>query len=210
MLRKYMQNLISAAIMVALLNACASTPAPTPSVPTTVKSFKDYPDHAFNPKEYVEGMEKGGHNLLIWQDPSVDLRKYDSVNVADFGKRLLPEQTALSYTPFIKSFNRSFQNSLGLTQEESSNALVIEGEMVECNPGSRAARYVVGFGAGKAAWAIACEVYEPGKSHPSMRIYVRDRASMGMFGGNSVAMLNHIFDQVVIRLAGVLEERIGH
>jgi hypothetical protein len=205
-----MQYLISAAIMVALLNACASTPAPTPSVPTTVKSFKDYPDRAFNPKEYVEGMEKGGHNLLIWQDPSVDLGKYGSVNVADFGKRLLPEQTVFSYTPFIKSFNRSFQSSLGLTQEESSNALLIEGEMVECNPGSRATRYLVGFGAGKAAGAIACEVYEPGKSHPSMRIYVRDRASMGMFGGDSVAMLNHIFDQVVIRLVGVLEERIGH
>jgi len=210
MLRKYIQNLISAAIMVALLNACASTPAPTPSVPTTVKSFKDYPDHAFNPKEYVEGMEKRGHNLLIWQDPSVDLRKYSSVNVADFGKRLLPEQTAFSYTSFIKSFNRDFQDSLGLTQEESSTALLIEGEMVECNPGSRATRYLVGFGAGKAAGAVACEVYEPGKSRPSMRIYVRDRASMGMFGGNSVAMLNHIFDQVVIRLVGVLEERVGH
>ena len=210
MLRKYIQNLISAAIMVALLNACASTPAPTPSVPTTVKSFKDYPDHAFNPKEYVEGMEKRGHNLLIWQDPSVDLRKYSSVNVADFGKRLLPEQTAFSYTPFIRSFNRNFQDSLGLTQEESSTALLIEGEMVECNPGSRATRYLVGFGAGKAAGAVACEVYEPGKSRPSMRIYVRDRASMGMFGGNSVAMLNHIFDQVVIRLVGVLEERVGH
>jgi hypothetical protein len=210
MFNRYMQYLISAAIMVALLNACASTPAPTPSVPTTVKSFKDYPDHAFNPKEYVEGMEKGGHNLLIWQDPSVDLRKYDSVNVADFGKRLLPEQTAFSYTPFIKSFNRSFQNSLGLTQEESSTALLIEGEMVECNPGSRAARYIVGFGAGKASGAVACEVYEPGKSRPSMRIYVRDRASMGMFGGDSVAMLNHIFDQVVMHLVGALEQRVGH
>lgn len=210
MLRRDIQNLILAAIMVALLNACASTPAPTPSVPTTVKSFKDYPDHVFNAKEYVEGMEKGGQNLLIWQDPSVDLRKYDSVNVADFGKRLLPEQTAFSYTPFVKSFNRDFQDSLGLTQEESSTALLIEGEMVECNPGSRATRYLVGFGAGKAAGAVACEVYEPGKSRPSMRIYVRDRASMGMFGGNSVAMLNHIFDQVVIRLVGVLEERVGH
>jgi len=204
-----MQYLISAAIMVALLNACASTPAPTPSVPTTVKSFKDYPDHAFNPKEYVEGMEKGGHNLLIWQDPSVDLRKYSSVNVADFGKRLLPEQTAFSYTPFIRSFNRNFQDSLGLTQEESSTALLIEGEMVECNPGSRAARYIVGFGAGKSSGAVACEVYEPGKSRPSMRIYVRDRASTGMFGGNSVAMLNHIFAQLAIRLGTVLDERIG-
>jgi len=210
MVRKYMQYLISGAVIIVLLNGCASAPAPTPSVKIAVKSFKDYPDHAFNPKEYVQGMEKGGHNILIWQDPSVDLGKYRSVNVADFGGRLLPEQTVFSYDPFIKSLNLRFQSFLKLPQEKSSNALLIEGAMVECNPGSRAARYVVGFGAGKAAGAVACEVYEPGKSQPCIRIYARDRGSSGMFGGDSVAMLNHIFEQVAARLSGVLEGRIGH
>jgi hypothetical protein len=209
MFNRYMQYVISAAVMLALLNGCATTPAPTPSVKVAVKSFKDYPDHAFDPKEYVQGMEKGGHNVLIWQDPSVDLRKYASVNVADFRERLLPEQTAFSYDPYIKSFNSRFRSFLTLSQEESANALLIEGEMVECNPGSRATRYLVGFGAGKASGAVACEVYEPGKSRPSMRIYVRDRASMGMFGGDSIAMINHIFEQIAMRLGTVLDERIG-
>jgi hypothetical protein len=67
----------------------------------------------------------------------------------------------------------------------------------------------VGFGAGKASGAVVCEVYEPGKSRPSMRIYARDRGSTGMFGGDSVAMLNHIFNQVAIRLGTTIEARIG-
>jgi hypothetical protein len=72
--------------MFALLNGCRSAPpattSSTPGVQNTVKSFKDYPDHAFNPREYIMGMVRGGHNVLIWQDPSVNLRKYRSVSVA--------------------------------------------------------------------------------------------------------------------------------
>ncbi len=81
--------------------------------------------------------------------------------------------------------------------------------MVECNPGNRAARYLVGFGAGKAAGAVVCEIYEPDKSRPCVRIYARDTGSMGMFGGDSVSFLNQIFEQVAIRLSTVVEARIG-
>jgi len=154
-------------------------------------------------------MKKGGHNLLIWIDPAVDLTKHSSVNVMDFGGRLLPEQNVFSYDPYITLFNSIFKSSLKLSKEESPDALRIEGAVVECNPGSRAARYWVGFGAGKAGGAVVCEVYEPDKSQPCIRIYTRDTASAGSFGGNSVAMLNHIFSQVGIRLATTVDTTIG-
>lgn len=182
-----------------------------PSSPTqaTVISFKDYPDHTFPVRAYIKGMEKGGHNLLIWKDPSVDLSAYSSVNVMDFGGRLLPQQDVFSYDPYIILFNSTFKNSLKLTQEESPAALLVEGAVVECNPGSRAARYWVGFGAGKAGGGVVCEVYEPGKDQPCIRIYTRDTASSGSFGGNSVAMLNHIFSQLGLRLATTLDTTLG-
>jgi hypothetical protein len=174
-----------------------------------MKSFKDYPDHAFPVKEYIQGMEKGGHNLLIWTDPSVDFSAYSSVNIMEFGGRLLPEQSAFSYDPYITLFNSTLKSTLRLTQEESPDALLIEGAVVECNPGSRAARYWVGFGAGKAGGGVVCEVYEPDKSQPCIRIYTRDTASSGSFGGNSVAILNHIFSQLGIRLAEKLNTTVG-
>jgi len=176
----------------------------------TVISFKDYPDYTFPVKEYIQGMEKGGHNLLIWKDPSVDLSTYSSVSVTEFGGRLLPQQDVFSYDPYIALFNATFKSSLKLAKEDSPDALRIEGAVVECNPGSRAARYWAGFGAGKAGGGVVCEVYEPGKDQPCIRIYTRDTASSGSYGGNSVAMLDHIFSQLAIRLATTLDTTLGH
>ena len=209
MRRVFMYSLIAGIAIVALLTGCRSTPPAQPAIQPPVKSFKDYPDHAFNPREYITGMVKGGHNVLIWQDPSVNLGKYGTVNVTDFNGRLLPLQHVFSYDPFISSFNATFKSSLKLSKEESPDALLIEGSVVECNPGSRAARAWVGFGAGRSAGAVVCEVYEPGESRPCVRIYIRDSASGGTFGGNSKAMLNHIFFQVSQRLTTVLQTRIG-
>jgi hypothetical protein len=209
MRNKYMQYLMSAVVILGLLIGCRSAPPPAPSTQLPVKSFKDFPDHFFNPREYIVGMVKGGHNILIWQDPSVNLRRYSSIRVADFDGRLLPVQHVFSYDPFISSFNATFQSSLRLPKKESSDGLRIEGMVVECNPGSRAARAWVGFGAGRVAGAVACEVYEPDNPRPIIRVYVRDTASGGTFGGDSVAMLNHIFFSVAQRLSTTLQARIG-
>ena len=187
----------------------ASTePTQAPTAPSN--SFKSYPDHSFhmNVKQYINGMKKGGSNLLIWKDPSVNLSQYSSVKVTEFGGRLLPEQNAFSYDPYVALFNSVFKSSLRPSQKESPDSLLIEGAVVECNPGSRTARYMVGFGAGKSAGAVVCEVYEPGKPNPCIRIYTRDTGSMGTFGGNSVAFLNQIFNVIATRLATTLNTTI--
>jgi hypothetical protein len=57
----------------------------TPATPATFISFKNYPDQVFNVKEYTNGMQKGGHNLLIWRDPAVNLSQFSSVKVTEFG-----------------------------------------------------------------------------------------------------------------------------
>jgi hypothetical protein len=203
-----MYCLVSAAVMIALLVGFVSAPSAKRRAQGPGKSFKDYPDHTFNAREYVGGMRKGARNVLIWQDPSVDLRKYRSVSISDFGGQLLPAQGVFSYDTFVSSFNATFQSSLKLHKEEASDALRIEGAVVECNPGSRAARNFVGFGAGRAAGAVVCEIYEPGASRPCMRIYVRDTASGGTWGGDGLAMLNHIFYTVANRLSTFFWARI--
>lgn len=177
--------------------------------PSMVKSVKDFSDHSFDANAYIKGMQKGGKNLLIWVDPAADFSKYKSVNVSSFGKRLLPVQNKFSYDSFVASYNSSFKGGITLNKSNSPASLKIVGELVECNPGSRAARYLVGMGAGKSAGAIAADIYEPGKSKPSMRIYARDTGSAGGFGGDSVAMLNHIFTQIAFRVANTVNTKIG-
>ena len=181
----------------------------TPATQATFISFKNYPDSVFNVKEYINGMQKGGQNLLIWRDPAVNLSQFSSVKVTEFGGRLLPQQNVFSYDPYIALFNSVFRSSLKLPQKESSDALLIEGAVVECNPGSRAALAWVGFGAGKAACAVVCEIYEPGKLNPCIRIYTRDTGSSGSWGGDSVRMLNHILSELGVRVATTLNTTVG-
>lgn len=223
-MKKFLHYIIVTGIAIAWMSTgviAEDSPSPTSDTavstasnqitPAPFKSFKNYPDHIFNPKEYSDGMAKGGHNLLIWRDPAVNLSQYSSVKVTEFGGRLLPQQSAFPYDPYVGLFNSVFRSSLNLklSQEESPDALLIEGAVVECNPGSRTARYLVGFGAGKAGCAVVCELYEPGKSNPCIRIYTRDTGSMGTFGGNSAAMLNHIMSQIATRLAATLNTTVS-
>ena len=189
--------------------AVSTAPAQTPSAPSS--SFKSYPDYSFHTKvkEYIQGMQKGGHNLLIWKDPSVNFSQYGSVKLTEFGGRLLPQQNVFSYDPYIALFNSVFRSSLKLPQSDNPDSLLIEGAVVECNPGSRAARAWVGFGAGRAGGAVVCEIYEPGKSNPCIRIYTRDTAASGNWGGDSATMLNNILSVVATRLATTLNTTVG-
>jgi hypothetical protein len=188
----------------------AST-ASAPVAPKPFKSFKNYPDNSFhmNAKEYINDMKKGGHNLLIWRDPTVNLSQYASVKVTEFGGRLLPQQTVFSTDPYVALFNSVFRSSLRLPQKDSPDSLLIEGAVVECNPGNRAARAWVGFGAGRAGGAVVCEIYEPGKPNPCIRIYTRDTGASGNWGGDSSAMLNNILSQVAMRLATTLTTTVA-
>ena len=215
-IQPFVHDLAAAGVAIFLMSAGAiaeDNPASTSSAASntqvTSTQFKNYPDHTFNVREYIQGMQRGGHNLLIWRDPSVNLSQYSAVKVTDFGGRLLPQQNVFSYDPFIAVFNSTFRSSLKPSQADAPNALLIEGAVVECNPGSRAARAWVGFGAGKAAGGVVCEVYEPGKDQPCIRIYARDTASSGSYGGNSIAMLNNIFSVLAMRLATTLNTTLA-
>jgi hypothetical protein len=65
------------------------------------------------------------------------------------------------------------------------DALIVEGEFTELDPGSRAKRYFVGFGAGKAAVAVAGTVKDA-KGTLLANFKQRRVASMGVAGGDSV------------------------
>jgi hypothetical protein len=210
-MKQFLRYLMVTGIAIASVNTVAiAQEATSQATSASFTTFKNYPDNSFHlkVKEYINGMQKGGHNLLIWRDSSANLSQYGSVKVTEFGGRLLPQQNVFSYDPYVALFNSVFKSSLKLNQKESSDALLIEGAVVECNPGSRAARAWVGFGAGRAGGAVVCEIYEPGKPNPSIRIYTRDTGASGNWGGDSNLMLNNILSTVATRLAGTLNTTI--
>jgi hypothetical protein len=66
-----------------------------------------------------------------------------------------------------------------------ANTLIVEGQFTELDPGSRAKRYFVGFGAGKAAVAVKGTVKD-GSGKLLATFTQRRVATMGAAGGDSV------------------------
>lgn len=211
-----MKNILYAFLImttVLMLNGCAGTTSDSgvaiTLAPEQVSKLSDFNDHQFNHKVYLKGMLKVGHNILVWQDPKANLGEHQIVNVQGPSDRYLPVNPNLAHKPYLKSFRGFFDSNFDLKESASKNSLRIETAVVECNPGSRAARIWVGMGAGRAAATVVVEVYELGKDTPVLKIYTRDTASIGMFGGDSASMLNHIFQVMAVRVTADLEGRIN-
>ena len=73
--------------------------------------------------------------------------------------------------------------------EPPAGALLVDGKFTELNPGSRAARYVVGFGAGKSGVKIEGSV--KGADGSLMATFEQRRVgTMGAFGGDSIGKMS--------------------
>ena len=135
-MKRFLQYLMVTGIVIVLVSTGAiaqdkpsstsedTAPAAAPSQATSAPftTFKNYPDNSFHlkVKEYINGMKKGGHNLLIWRDPAVNLSQYSSVKVTEFGGRLLPQQNVFSYDPYVALFNSVFRSSVKTASERFS------------------------------------------------------------------------------------------
>ncbi len=65
-----------------------------------------------------------------------------------------------------------------------AEALLIEGTLVKFNPGNRAARYIVGFGAGTASFEVECVFKDQKMGAELYRARYESKLAGGFFGGN--------------------------
>ena len=108
---------------------------------------------------------------MVWVDPSFDMKQYDTIVIERPDTSSLPTPAKFDYSEFAKTFQLNllaqikqsgtfkyvFSNKDMLG--ETKRALVVKSEIVELNPGSAAARFWVGFGAGRAAVAAQASMY---------------------------------------------------
>lgn len=97
-------------------------------------------------------------------------------------------------TPFMAGLKAELGKP-GVTVEEGSNggegALVISGKILEMDPGSKAARYWGGFGAGAARGHLEIVVTDGGTGAVLLRIDQERRSGVGMFGGDYVKLMEN-------------------
>jgi hypothetical protein len=104
---------------------------------------------------------------------------------------------------FMEGVARNAKRKVGVTGP--AKTLVIRARLTKVDPGSQAARYVIGFGAGTVKIAIAGEIIDRASGKVLVRFVQERRSGFGLFGGGYAAL----FGRTARQLGGDVAELIN-
>lgn len=92
---------------------------------------------------------------------------------------------AASTEGFVQGLRANLGHKVSIGERASEpGTLIIRGKVTEMDPGSRAARYWAGFGAGAARSEIEGEVIDAATGETLLRFTQQRRSGVGVYGGN--------------------------
>lgn len=156
--------------------------------PTAPGKYTDWNDE-IDQLEVVETFELDGYQTVIVESfdtsdtalPSKDDNAYIAV------------QTTLASValPLVEGLTTSLGSKLAVAEGSGGEAgtLVVRGKIVTMDPGSRAARYWAGFGAGAARTDVEGEVVDGGTGKVLLRFRQERRSGVGIGGGDYVKLM---------------------
>jgi hypothetical protein len=114
--------------------------------------------------------------------------------------KAVKEVIASSMRPFLVEFTHALHDKSIVVREGSSSGgpglLIIRGRIMRIDPGSQAARYFGGFGAGAAAVQIKGEIID-GRSKKVLAQFRQERRSgFGLIGGGYHALLERDLKEI--------------
>ena len=104
---------------------------------------------------------------------------------------------------FMEGVARNAKRKVGVAR--TAKTLVIRARLTKVDPGSQAARYVIGFGAGTVKVAIAGEIIDGASGKVLVRFVQERRSGFGLFGGGYAAL----FQRTARQLGGDVAELIN-
>src|SRR2546423_5284567 len=169
--------------------------APAPTAPGTYRDWHDVDEvtiiRPFNASAYtqiaVESFDSAGVKL-----PDPNDNTYRAVQLA-----LRTMKPA-----FMEGVARNAKRKAGVTGP--ARTLVIRTRLTKVDPGSQAARYVVGFGAGTVKIAILGEIIDGASGKVLVRFAQERRSGFGWFGGGYATL----FERTARQLGGDIAELI--
>lgn len=115
----------------------------------------------------------------------------------------MPEKTDNAYKPvqdvlasatetLVSGLRKETDRNVSIAEKAPTTAdtLIIRGKIVEINPGSRAARYFAGFGAGAAGAKVQGEIVDAKTNQVLARFTQERRSGTGAAGGGYEDLLN--------------------
>ena len=128
----------------------------------------------------------------------------------------LPEQSDNSYAEVkaalggsTQAFMQGLRDKLTGMQVQSGSgggagALVVRARITKTDPGSQAARYFAGFGAGAAKVGITGEIVDGKTNKVLVRFTQEGRSGVGLFGGGYRELLDRSMRQIGGDVAGLI------
>ena len=170
------------------ITGCATSAPPRPTqFPSTVSGW-----HGMDRVEFVQDWSLNSYSQILLEP-------------ADTSSATLPPKDENTYQPtvtvlqrtdgiFLGELNRAVGGNPPATMRDTHAALpervlLLRTKVVDIHPGSQAARYWGGFGAGAAWVKISGEVMYAGSSAVLLRFEQQRIGSMGAFGGAYVPLL---------------------
>ena len=93
---------------------------------------------------------------------------------------------------------------IGNPGKGGAGALIVRARLTQLNPGSRAARYWGGFGAGAAEATISGEVIDGRTGKPLLRFVQKRRSGLGGGGGDYLELMNRCLGEIGQDVASAL------
>jgi hypothetical protein len=186
---------IVACLMAGLLPASAIA-APAPAAPGTYHDWHDIDEVTI-----VRPFNAAAYNQIA-------VESFDSTGV-----KLPPanENTYRAVQSAIRMVKPAFMDGLARKAQRKTNAnapgktLVVRARLVKVDPGSQAARYFVGFGAGAVKIAVVGEIIDGPSAKVLVRFAQERRSAVGAFGGG----YGELFQRTARQIGGDIGELIN-
>jgi hypothetical protein len=109
--------------------------------------------------------------------------------------------------PFVESLSEhtAAKVSLEAKPEKAAGTLIVRAKVLEMDPGSKAARYFAGFGAGAARSKISGEIVDAKTKAVLVKFTQERRSGVGMMGGDYVSLMNRNIRAIGEDVANILQ-----
>jgi hypothetical protein len=165
--------------LAALLLAVAIPSLAARKPPTAPGTYKNWgPD--IDEIEIVKTFRLADYSRVVIEP--LDISGAAPVEEADMAERVA-KALAEATEPFVDGLKA--KTSLALVSEASERTLIVRGKVTKLEPGSRAKRMFVGFGAGAACAGVSGEIVDAATGEVLLRFTQERRSGIDRFGRGS-------------------------
>lgn len=189
-------TLFALAVLVLATGPLAARTRKSPTEPGTYRDWKDEIDRV----EILEPFRLDDYDLVVVEP--LDGSKTELPEPDD--NAFAPVKSALAHatSPYVAGLDDRIGARIEIVEasrdevEPGKRKLILRGRIEKMDPGSQAARYWVGFGAGAARTEISGELFDPESGKVLVKFNQERRSGVGEFGGDYEELMDRNLAQI--------------